>query len=95
MAGIQPGMPEPFIEVLRQYEQFMNADKQDLNDEDVREEIDSADGKWRYLYDELCDSPGTGHFKALGESPSQASAICSWREINKKAPFITRAHLSE
>lgn len=55
-AYIQPGMPEPFIEVLRQYEQFMNADKQDLNDEDVREEIDSADGKWRYLYDELCGS---------------------------------------
>ena len=33
---IQPGMPEPFIEVLRQYEQFMNADIQNLNDEDVR-----------------------------------------------------------
>ena len=51
---IQPGMPEPFIEVLRQYEQFMNADIQNLNDEDVREKIDSVDGKWRYLYDELC-----------------------------------------
>lgn len=47
-------MPEPFIEVLRQYEQFMNADIQNLNDEDVREKIDSVDGKWRYLYDELC-----------------------------------------
>lgn len=53
---IQPGMPEPFIEVLRQYEQFMNADIQNLNDEDVREKIDSVDGKWRYLYDELCGS---------------------------------------
>ena len=51
---IQPGMPEPFIEVLRQYEQFMNADIQNLNDEGVREKIDSVDGKWRYLYDELC-----------------------------------------
>ena len=46
---IQPGMPEPFIEVLRQYEQFMNADIQNLNDEDVREKIDSVDGKWRYF----------------------------------------------
>lgn len=53
---IQPGMPEPFIEVLRQYEQFMNADIQNLNDEGVREKIDSVDGKWRYLYDELCES---------------------------------------
>lgn len=53
---IQPGMPEPFIEVLRQYEQFMNADIQNLNDEGVREKIDSVDGKWRYLYDELCGS---------------------------------------
>nr|WP_304578967.1 DUF4303 domain-containing protein [uncultured Acetatifactor sp.] len=53
---IQPGMPEPFIEVFRQYEQFMNADIQNLNDEGVREKIDSVDGKWRYLYDELCGS---------------------------------------
>lgn len=53
-AYIQPDMPEPFIEVLRQYEQFMNADQQNLNDEDVRKKIDSADGEWRYLYDELC-----------------------------------------
>lgn len=53
---IQPGMPEPFIEVLRQYEQLMNADIQNLNDEGVREKIDSVDGKWRYLYDELCGS---------------------------------------
>lgn len=53
-AYIQPGMPEPFIKVLRQYEQFMNADEQDLNDEDVRKKIDSADGEWQYLYDELC-----------------------------------------
>lgn len=51
---IQPDMPEPFIEVLRQYEQFMNADEQNLNDEGVQKKIDPADGEWRYLYDELC-----------------------------------------
>lgn len=51
---IQPDMPEPFMDVLRQYEEFMNADKQDLNDENVREKIDSVDGEWRYLYAELC-----------------------------------------
>ena len=49
---IQPDMPEPFIEVLRQYEEFMNADNQNLNDEDVQKKIYSVDGEWRYLYDE-------------------------------------------
>ena len=49
---IQPDMPEPFIEVLRQYEEFMNADNQNLNDEDVQKKINSVDGEWRYLYDE-------------------------------------------
>ena len=49
MAGAHTaGYTEPFIEVLRQYEQFMNADQQNLNDEDVREKIDSVDGKWVY-----------------------------------------------
>lgn len=51
---ISDDVPEHFVEVLRQYEQFMNADEQNLNDEDVRKKIDSADGEWRYLYDELC-----------------------------------------
>lgn len=51
---IQPDMPEPFIEVLEQYEEFLNADNQDLNDENVREKIDTIDGEWRFLDDELC-----------------------------------------
>ena len=55
---IQPDMPEPFIEVLRLYEEFMNADKQNW-DEDVWEKIHSTDGEWRYLYDELCGAWGS------------------------------------
>ena len=50
-AYIQPDMPEPFIEVLRKYEEFTNADVQDINDEDVRAKLGD---KWWYLYDELC-----------------------------------------
>ena len=53
---IQPDMPEPYIEVLKQYEDFMNADVQDINDDDVRRKFNINDGKWRYLYDELCGS---------------------------------------
>lgn len=50
--NICPDMPEPFIEVLKQYEQFMNADNQNLNDESVQAKI--YGGEWKYLYDELC-----------------------------------------
>ena len=48
---IQPDMPEPFIEVLKQYEDFTNADVQDINDENVRAKLGD---EWWYLYDELC-----------------------------------------
>ena len=50
-AYIQPDMPDPFIEVLKQYEDFMNADLQDINDENVRAKLGA---EWWYLYDELC-----------------------------------------
>ncbi len=49
-----PGMPQPYIEVLKQYEQFMNADNQDINEESVQAKL--WDGEWKYLYDELCMS---------------------------------------
>lgn len=49
--NICPDMPQPYIEVLRQYEQFMNADNQNLNDESVRAKFGS---EWEYVYDELC-----------------------------------------
>ena len=44
-------MPQPYLEVLNQYEQFMNADNRNLNDESVQEKI--WGGEWKYLYDEL------------------------------------------
>lgn len=50
-------MPEPYIDVLMQYEQFMNADNQDLNDESVRSKF--RGGEWKDLYDELCASWST------------------------------------
>ena len=49
--NICPDMPQPYIEVLKQYEQFMNADNQNLNDESVRAKFGS---EWEYVYDELC-----------------------------------------
>ncbi len=49
--NIYPDMPQPYIEVLKQYEQFMNADNQNLNDESVRAKFGS---EWKYVYDELC-----------------------------------------
>lgn len=49
--NIYPDMPQPYIEVLKQYEQFMNADNQNLNDESVRAKFG---GEWEYVYDELC-----------------------------------------
>ena len=49
--NIYPDMPQPYIEVLKQYEQFMNADNQNLNDESVRAKFGS---EWEYVYDELC-----------------------------------------
>lgn len=48
------GMPEPYIDVLRQYEQFLNAENQDFNDESVRNKL--YGGEWKDLYDELCGS---------------------------------------
>lgn len=49
--NICPDMPQPYIEVLKQYEQFMNADNQNLNDESVLAKFGS---EWEYVYDELC-----------------------------------------
>lgn len=45
-------IPKPYIDVLKQYEQFMNADNQDLNDESVQHKL--WGGEWKDLYDELC-----------------------------------------
>ena len=50
--NICPDMPQPYIEVLRQYEQFMNANVHDINDEDVCTKL--WGGEWKYLYNELC-----------------------------------------
>ena len=44
-------VPAPFKEVMKQYEQFLNAENQDMNDEDVRNKLGE---EWCYLYDELC-----------------------------------------
>jgi len=49
---ICPDMPQPYIEVLKQYEQFMNAKNQNINDESVQAKL--WGGEWKYLYDELC-----------------------------------------
>lgn len=49
---ISDDVPEHFIEVLKQYESFMNAENQDLNDESVRNKLEG--GEWQYLYIELC-----------------------------------------
>lgn len=51
---VQPDMPEPYMEVFRQYEEFLNADNQDLNDKNVWNKINLIDGEWRYVDDELC-----------------------------------------
>lgn len=51
---IEPDMPVPFLEVLMQYEDFLNADVRNLDDAVVREKINAADGEWRYLLPELC-----------------------------------------
>ena len=49
--NIYPDMPQPYIEVLKQYEQFVNANVHDINDE----ELDKLwGGEWKYLYNELC-----------------------------------------
>ncbi len=48
---ICPDMPQPYIEVLKQYEQFMNADNQNFNDETVQSKLRD---EWKYLYDEIC-----------------------------------------
>lgn len=52
VVNICSDMPECYIDVLRQYEQFMNADNQDLNDESVQAKL--WGGEWNDLYDELC-----------------------------------------
>ncbi|MCM1127717.1 MAG: hypothetical protein NC429_14755 [Lachnospiraceae bacterium] len=62
--NIYPDMPQPYIEVLKQYEQFMNADNQNLNDESVRAKLGE------YVYDELCiymPSYGTNYNYALAD----------------------------
>ena len=51
---IQPDMPEPYIEVLKQYEQAMNSGVEDFNDEEVMDKFNLIDGEWRYLYDLYC-----------------------------------------
>ena len=55
---IQPDMPEPFIEVLKLYEEFMNSDIPEPNNDDawneLWDEFQKVDGKWWYLSDELC-----------------------------------------
>ena len=51
---IQPDMPEPYIEVLKQYEQAMNSGVKDFNDEEVMDKFNLIDGEWRYLYDLYC-----------------------------------------
>lgn len=38
-ANIYSDMPQPYIEVMSQYEQFMNADNRNLNDESVQNKI--------------------------------------------------------
>lgn len=65
--NIYPDMPQPYIEVLKQYEQFMNADNQNLNDESVRAKFG---GEWKYVYDELCiymPSQGINYNYALAD----------------------------
>ena len=52
---IQPDMPEPFIKVLKQYEDFMNADLQSVYDDDVCSKLNIIDGEW-YLCHELCEA---------------------------------------
>lgn len=52
---IQPDMPEPFIEVLKQYEDFMNADVQSVYDDDVCSKLNVTYDEW-YLCYELCES---------------------------------------
>lgn len=51
---IQPDMPEPYIEVLKQYEQAMNSGVKDFNDEEVMDKFNLINGEWRYLYDLYC-----------------------------------------
>ena len=52
---IQPDMPEPFVEVLKQYEDFMNADVQSVYDDDVCSKLNVTYDEW-YLCYELCES---------------------------------------
>lgn len=49
---ISDDVPKHFIKVLKQYESFMNAENQDLNDESVQSKLEGGD--WQYLYMELC-----------------------------------------
>ena len=55
---IQPDMPEPFIEVLKLYEEFMNSDRPEPNNDDawneLWDEFHIGGGKWWYLSDEFC-----------------------------------------
>ena len=55
---IQPDMPEPFIEVLNLYEEFINSDIPETNNDDawneLWDEFHTGGGKWWYLSDEFC-----------------------------------------
>lgn len=47
-----PDLPQPYVEVLNHYEEFMNADNRDINDESVQEKL--RGGEWKDLCDEVC-----------------------------------------
>ena len=43
---IQPDMPEPYIEVLKQYQQVVNESVEDFDDREMLDKL----GEWRYVY---------------------------------------------
>lgn len=47
-----PDLPQPYVEVLNHYEEFMNADNRDVNDESVQKKL--WGGEWKDLCDEVC-----------------------------------------
>lgn len=49
---ISSDVPKPYIEVLKQYQDYLNADVQDTNDEAVLSKMEG--GKWCYLSREFC-----------------------------------------
>ena len=71
---IQPDMPEPFIEVLKQYEEFMNTDIQILNEDAWWDEFNTVDGERGDLLWELC-----GNLMSLLKGSAEESDIESYR----------------